>query len=166
MKEGEEMNWPAYFLNMVELVAAKSKDRSTKVGAVIVGPDLEVRSTGYNGFPRGVDDEVEDRHERPAKYLWTEHAERNAIYNAARMGTSLRGCTLYLMYGPCPCADCARATIQAGITRIVVPANRPFPGKGQQWEANFLVAREMLFEAGVTIWEYNVAQADMIVVKR
>jgi len=159
------MNWPAYFLNMVELVASKSKDRSTKVGAVIVGPDLEVRSTGYNGFPRSVDDEIEVRHYRPAKYLWTEHAERNAIYNAARMGTSLKGCTLYLMYGPCPCADCARAVIQAGIIRIVVPANRPFPGKGGQWEENFRVAKEMLHEASVTIWEYNVEKADMIVVK-
>ena len=76
------MNWDQYFFDIVNVVKEKSKDRSTKVGAIIVGPDQGVRSTGFNGFPRGVNDNVDARHERPAKYLYTEHAERNAIYNA------------------------------------------------------------------------------------
>ena len=82
--------WDNRFLSMAKLIATWSRDRSTKVGAVIVGPNREVRSVGYNGFPRGVNDAIESRYERPGKYDWTEHAERNAIYNAARYGGPLR----------------------------------------------------------------------------
>ena len=56
-----DMCWESKLFEMVKLVASSSKDRSTKVGAVIVGPSREIRSTGYNDFPRGVDDEVDDR---------------------------------------------------------------------------------------------------------
>jgi dCMP deaminase len=141
--------WDDYFIRMAMLVASKSKDRSTKVGVVIVGRDHEVRSTGYNGFPRGVDDAVEHRHERPAKYKWTEHGERNAIYNAARVGIPVRDCTIYLPWGPAPCTDCARAIIQAGITRVVT-TDKVFPGKGD-WSEDLLVALAMLLEAGVAV---------------
>jgi dCMP deaminase len=72
---------------------------------------------GWNGFPRGVDDDVDERHERPAKYLWTEHAERNAIYNAAAIGAATAGCTMYLPWYPC--TGCARAIIQSGISEVV-----------------------------------------------
>ena len=82
-------SWDEYFLTLCDAVALKSKDRSTKLGCVIVGVGHEVRSTGYNGFPRGVNDNVDARHQRPEKYKWTEHAERNAIYNAARCGVSV-----------------------------------------------------------------------------
>jgi len=141
------MNWNDYFLRMADLVAEKSKDRSTKVGAVIVGPDHEVRSTGYNGFPRGVCDDVDERHERPAKYMWTEHAERNAIYNAARCGTSTHGATMHLN---CwfPCADCARAVIQAGIVRVVVHRSRANK-HDSKWIESCAVGVVMLEEAGV-----------------
>lgn len=111
------LSWDDYFLRMAGLVAEKSKDRSTKVGCVLVGPNNEVRSTGFNGFPRGIDDTVDARHERPAKYAWTEHAERNAIYNAARHGTPLDGCKAYVQLFPC--IDCARALVQAGIKEVV-----------------------------------------------
>lgn len=133
---------------MASLVSSKSKDRSTRVGAVIVGPDNEVRSTGYNGFPRNIDDEVEVRHERPIKYAFTEHAERNAIFNAARVGIPLKGCTLYLNWEPCPCTDCTRGIIQAGITKIIGP-NKAFPGKGAHWEQDMKYSKEMLDEAGI-----------------
>ena len=66
------MNWDEYFLAMCQLVASKSKDRSTKVGAIIVGPDNEIVSTGYNGFPRGINDDIKERHERPLKYKFTD----------------------------------------------------------------------------------------------
>jgi len=141
------MNWNEYFIKMADLVAEKSKDRSTKIGAVIVGPDHEVRSTGYNGFPRGVDDNVDERHERPAKYMWTEHGERNAIFNAARNGVHTLGCTMYLNCWY-PCADCARAVIQAGIVRVVVRRDRANP-VGSRWEESCAVGSRMLYEAGV-----------------
>ena len=146
-----EKNWAAHHVEMAELVATKSKDKSTKVGAVIVGPDQEVRSTGFNGFPRGVDDEVEDRHGRPDKYLWTEHAERNAIFNAARVGIPLLGSTMVLNFCPWPCAPCARGVIQSGIAEVIGYRESPFPGKGDQWDHELAIAKEMLEEAGVKI---------------
>lgn len=149
-KDVSRESWDRYYISMAELVATRSKDRSTKVGAVIVGPDNEQRSTGYNGFPRGVCDDVEHRHERPAKYAYTEHAERNALFNALRSHTAVAGCTLYLNYIPWPCHDCARAIIQSGIKRVVGPS-KEFPGKGEQWEESMRISREMLREAGVEI---------------
>jgi len=47
------MNWYDYYVNMLPAVAAKSKDIHTKVGAIIVGPEHEIRSTGYNGYRAG-----------------------------------------------------------------------------------------------------------------
>ena len=113
---------------------------------MVVGPHQEIRATGFNGFPRGVDDTVEERHERPAKYVWTEHAERNAIYNAARSGTSLDGCTLYVNLHPC--ADCARAIIQTGITLVVCPSPQL---DDPAWGEQFRIAQVMLHEASVDV---------------
>lgn len=143
-------SWHQHFIDMAQLVADKSKDRSTKVGAVIVGPENEVRSTGYNGFPRKVNDNACERHLRPEKYDYTEHAERNAIYNAARVGIPLSGCTLYLNWTPIPCPDCTRALIQSGISRIVGP-DRTFPNHGKDWHKTFEHSMAMIREAGVTI---------------
>lgn len=143
------MDWDEYYINMAEFISQKSKDRSTKVGCVIVGPDNEVRSTGYNGFPRGVDDSKDERHDRPVKYDYTEHAERNAIYNAARVGIPLKGCTLYLNWEPCPCTDCTRAVIQSGIVRIIGP-DKPFGKPGSKdWQDDFQRSAEMLDEVGI-----------------
>jgi len=144
-----QIEWDRYFINLVKEVSKKSKDRSTKVGAVIVGPDNQIVSTGFNGFPIGVNDDVEERHERPAKYDWTEHAERNAIYLAARRGgVPLEGCTMYLMYAPSPCVRCSRAVIQVGIKELVVPDENEWNGT---LDCEFERALEMLKEAGVKI---------------
>jgi len=157
------MNWDYYFMKMAELVASKSKDRSTKVGCVIVGSaNQDVRSTGYNGFCRYVDDDVEERHERPEKYLWTEHAERNAIYNAARNGVRTDNCIAYTTMFPC--SDCARALIQSGIVRVVT---RPISQSTKIPIHNYETSKKMLMEAGIEIdmlWgddnsEKNVLQA-------
>ena len=125
------MNWTDYFYNIAQQVKEKSKDERTKVGAVIVGKDKEIVSTGYNSFPRGIVDNKPERQERPEKYFWFEHAERNAIYNAARIGVSTKGCTMYLTCG-IPCADCARGIINAGISRIFV--TRAQGPSSQKWQ--------------------------------
>ena len=117
------MNWDEYFINIAEQVKLKSKDNKTKIGVVIVGKDNEIVSTGYNSFPRGINDDVEERQERPEKYFWFEHAERNAIYNAARIGVSTLGTTMYMTCG-ISCADCARAIINSGISKIVLREGR------------------------------------------
>ncbi|MEN8728607.1 MAG: dCMP deaminase family protein [Desulfuromonadales bacterium] len=112
-------DWDSRWMALAQLVATWSKDRGRKVGAVIVGPDNEVRSTGFNGIPRGVNDNVEERHdaETGEKYLWVSHAERNAIYNAALLGVSTKSCTIYVPWYPC--IECAKAIVQAGIAKIV-----------------------------------------------
>ena len=146
------MNWAKYFFSMVDVASQKSKDRATKVGAVIVGPDNEIRSVGYNGFPRGVDDEIDERHERPDKYLWTEHAERNAIYNAARAGIALKGCRIYQPYWPC--SRCARGIIQVGIIAVIIPDEGYAERKAywdERWAEDCKVSQEMLKEAGVDL---------------
>jgi dCMP deaminase len=143
------MNWNEFYVDMAKFVATKSKDRSTTVGAVAVDPrSMSVIDIGYNGFPRGIADDNEAYHERPMKYLVTEHAERNLIYNCARTGKALDGAILYMHYQPIPCCDCARGVIQAGIKTIVGP-DLLFPGKGDQWLESLAVAEDLLIEAGV-----------------
>ena len=145
-------SWDEYFLNQCDLVATRSKDRSTQVGAIVVGPILhEVRSQGYNGFPSKIDDKVEERYTRPLKYLFTEHAERNAIYLAARAGVSLDECTMYVRW--LPCADCARAIIQAGITRVVA---RDI-AISERWRESTKTAVQMFFEAKVWVEVKNTS---------
>jgi dCMP deaminase len=114
-------DWIHRFLFLAKIIGYWSKDDSTKCGCVIVGPDYEIRSTGYNGLPRGISYDDTARLERPEKYFWFEHGERNAIYNAARMGTPLKGCYAFVTHSPCH--NCASALIQAGITRVYVPAS-------------------------------------------
>jgi len=137
-------DWDARFMDMARTIAGWSKDRSRKVGAVIVGPGKEIRASGYNGFPRGVADDVEARHQRPAKYRWTEHAERNAIYNAARSGVSTFGCVIYLPWYPC--MDCARAIVQAGLIEVI--AVEP-DWNDPTFAADFADVKQLFVEAGV-----------------
>jgi len=139
------MQWDEYFDRMLDAVAAKSKDSSAKIGCIIVGPDHEIRSTGFNGFPRGVK-ENKVRNARPNKYAWTEHAERNAIYNAARNGIHLLGCTAYIRWFPC--VDCARAIVQSGIARLVCGRADSLTSN-TDW--NFEMAAEILVEGGVIV---------------
>jgi dCMP deaminase len=110
-------DWNTYFMNMLDLVAARSLDKHTKVGCIIVGINNEIKSTGYNSLPRGVL-HLDERLERPEKYKWIEHADRNAIYNAARIGVSLENCKMYLSFYPC--IECARAIIQVGIKEVII----------------------------------------------
>jgi len=139
------IDWDGYFLHLTEAIAIKSKDRSTKLGAIIVGPDHEPRSFGYNSFPRGLNDDVEERHQRPEKYKYIEHAERNAIYNAAMHGAALKNCILYCQW--LPCTDCARAIIQCGITKVVVKSFE-IP---ERWQGDVKTSLIMLKECGVTL---------------
>src|ERR1700677_378614 len=90
------MNWEKRFIDLAVFISSWSKDPNTRVGAVIVGPDREIRSTGFNGFPRGIDDTPERLNDRDTKLKLVVHAEMNAILNGARFGTPMKGCTLYL----------------------------------------------------------------------
>ncbi len=140
--------WHKRFMEVAELVKTWSKDPSTKVGAVVVGPDREIRSTGYNGLVRGVDDNKPERLERPTKYDFFEHAERNVVYNACLIGASLKGCVIYVTAMPCP--DCARAIIQSGIKMVVTRRLEPDPNAPVGgWRDKLVYSEEMFREAGV-----------------
>lgn len=135
------------FLVDAYAAASHSKDRSTKVGAIALGPDWEYRTGGWNGFPRGCNDELEERHVRPAKYAWTEHSERNLIYNAARVGIPLRGCTLLCTHPPC--IDCARGIVQAGFVRVAFPA--PNADFLTRWEEDMKFSLDLFDEVGIEV---------------
>ena len=154
------MNWDEFYIGMCLHASTKSKDRSTKLGAIIVGANQEVLAIGFNGFPRGIDDNEERYHERPTKYAITEHAERNAIYNAARSGIALEGATMYLPFEPTPCTDCSRGVIQSGIKRII-GTDVKFTGKGIQWDEDLALALEMLEMAGIERTVVSVAGTDL-----
>lgn len=124
-----------------------STDRSTQNGAAIALPSKYFISAAANTFPMRVLDKPE-RHVRPVKYAFVEHAERNAIYKAARDGVALDGATMYACWFAC--ADCARAIIQVGITRIVghdcaIHKTRP------DWKASIADAMTMFKEAKIKI---------------
>ena len=146
------MNWDEYFRNIVHQVKLKSKDKYTQIGAVIVGPDNEIVSTGYNSFPRGINDDINERQERPEKYYWFEHAERNAIYNAARIGVSTRDCRMYLTCG-IPCSDCTRGIINSGIRRII--CERSGGAVGTKWDEHAERSMMMFNEAEVEVVYYE-----------
>lgn len=140
--------WHERFMELAKTISSWSKDPSTKTGAVVVGPDKEIRATGYNGLVRGVKDDVFERMERPLKYSFFEHAERNAIYNASLTGTSLKDCVLYVTHPPC--TDCARAIIQSGIKMVVtnemiVDDNTP----KNTWRDQLIYSKQMFEEAGI-----------------
>lgn len=150
--------WDAYFMKMARLVASKSKDRSMKCGCVVVGEGNSVLSTGYNGFPRGADDDDEALHQRPTKYIWTSHDAANAIFNAARNGTKLLDSRAYL--NAHPCHDCARGLVQAGVVEVIIPTkhNDPFYllERWVDWEESFSNSRD-IFKAGkVLVTEHGV----------
>ena len=116
MDENKQMIWDKRLFNLAKHVAEWSSDPGTKVGSVIAGPGNDVRALGYNGLPRDIEDTA-GFFERPLKYLWIEHAERNAIYAAARVGLALPGCRMYVSWFPC--ADCARAIVQVGLKEVI-----------------------------------------------
>jgi dCMP deaminase len=139
-------DWDSRFMRLAKEIGSWSKDNSRKVGCIVVGPSNEIRTTGFNGFPRRVEDAVADRHQRPAKYKWTEHAERNAIYNAARVGIPLENCRMYLPWFPC--MDCARAIVQSGIVELIcIQPELSDP----QWGADFIEVPKLLHEGGVQL---------------
>lgn len=156
-KSESELNWINMFFEMCEVVSKKSKDPSTKVGCVITSSNNSVISTGFNGFPIGVEDSLIDlsndkinkskRYERPEKYSWTAHAEENAIAFAARNGVSTNGATLYVNR-MMPCTRCTRLIIQSGIRKIVVLIDVPEETL-KRWKEDNDIAEQMLKEAGV-----------------
>jgi dCMP deaminase len=138
-------DWNKRFLDLCEHVATWSKDPSTKLGSVIVDSKKRVVSIGYNGFPRGVDDRHDRYDDRPTKYLFVAHAERNALDNAPMM---VDNCTMYVTL--LPCNECAKSIIQKGITTVVT--YRP--------------EREDVFNWNITLAMFNEAGVNVVYVEK
>lgn len=131
--------WLRRFLDHASHIAGWSKDPSTKVGAIAVDDSRVVLETGFNGLPRGVSD-LPERMERPAKYLWTAHAEENLVAQAAR--PRLKGSTVYVTH--LCCNSCARMLVNAGVKKVVC-GNGTTSMPVEQFE----IALVMFAEAGV-----------------
>lgn len=140
--------WHDFYLRLAFFWASKSKDTSTKAGCVIVGQDKVQLSAGYNGLPRGIEPTERRLNERPYKYYWHEHSERNAIYNAARKGVELIDSVFYIT-GP-PCASCARGIVSVGASMVVIPKCSNFAGR-DDWREILEVGAEILQEGNVRV---------------
>ena len=119
MKRQDYLSWDEYFMGLALLSAERSKDPSTQVGACIVNPELKIVSVGYNGAPRGYDDDKDMNWERSGdflntKYAYVCHSELNAILNSK---IPVTGCKLYVTLFPCN--ECAKVIIQSGIKEFV-----------------------------------------------
>jgi dCMP deaminase len=125
-------------------VARNSPNRMRKVGAVLLPAGDPARAIhAWNTYPRGVQD-TEERHLGNGRLIWMEHAERNAIFAAARAGIATEGASLASTYFPC--TDCARAIVQAGIRHVhTLPPDESDP----VWGASFGPSRRILEEGGV-----------------
>ena len=133
------------YLQLAEFQAQLfSKDESTKVAALVLDNNQNIRSTGFNGLPRGFE-ETTERWSKPTKYDYVVHAEANAICSAARNGATLAGCTLFSTLFPCN--ECAKLIIQAGIAKIVTRK----PEENSSWLSSFEKSREMFDECLVEI---------------
>ena len=133
------------------IVAQGSPDPSTQNGAILLNPDGDWIGHDHNHFPAGVEYTAK-RWERPLKYEVIEHAERNAIFHAARLGRSTQNSTMVVPWAAC--ADCARAIIQAGVKRIVRHKQSTERGRGRNWDGSISIADTMLVEAGVEIIDF------------
>ncbi len=118
-KRNDYIGWDEYFMGVALLSAQRSKDPSTQVGACIVSRDRKIVGVGYNGFPKGCDDDSfpweRDGEFLATKYPFVCHAELNAILNS--ISRDLSDCTIYVALFPCN--ECAKAIIQSGIREVV-----------------------------------------------
>lgn len=147
-KRENVLSWDDYFMGVALLSAKRSKDPNTQLGCCIVSPDNIIMSIGYNGFPRGCnDDNLPWEREGKlvdTKYPYVVHAELNAILNSNR---DLRGCKLYV--GMHPCNECAKAIIQAGIKEVYYLMDKYHDNP--EYEAS----RRILKMAGVKLEQYK-----------
>lgn len=141
-------DWDEWFFNQCEVIKTKSKDKHTKCGSVVVSSDNRVISQGYNSLPAGANDSVQTRFERPLKYKYMVHSERNAVYSAARIGINLKGAKIYVT--GIPCMDCAHAIIQSGIIEVIYDADLQEKWSSPVYQDAGLV-KELFDECNVTL---------------
>jgi dCMP deaminase len=131
-----------------------SHDPHRQVAAIIVGRNGNVLSERANEPPDALDlsrsESLAAIEDDPTwKYFILEHAERNAIYTAHAAGHVLRGTTMYAtLY---PCADCARAIVAAGISRLVILEPAQNPERDEKWLTHYRFAKKIFELGGVAV---------------
>ncbi|GMU26150.1 MAG: hypothetical protein AMXMBFR16_10550 [Candidatus Uhrbacteria bacterium] len=143
----------SYMREAYNLADRESTDTSTKVGAFLILKNGPI-TMGVNKFVAGYGDSPE-HHERPLKYKITEHAERAAVYAAARLGYPTGGSTLICPWAAC--TDCARALILAGVVEVISHA-QALQQTPERWREELQIAKRMFAAAGVryTWWAGDV----------
>lgn len=141
------ISWDECFMRMAHVIAERSKDPSTQAGSVIVDQNNIVVGMGYNGFPRGIDnDKLPWEREGSfleTKYAYVCHAEENAIFNS---NNPIHGCKLYCTLFPCN--ECAKAIIQNGVIEIIFESDK-------YHDTDMCVASRRLFDAaGIKYRQY------------
>lgn len=115
-----------YICAICDVVRSKSDCYKRQVGAVFINKDYEILATGYNGPPSGfahcdkvgdMTGKISDEGTCGNPCMRNIHAEMNAILQAAKRGTALRGSILYCTY--LPCVDCARALVNVGVASVL-----------------------------------------------
>jgi dCMP deaminase len=134
-------------MKMVYLVAEKSRDPRTKIGAVLV-KEKNIISTGYNGFPMGVRDENDRYKCRETKYKFVVHAEHNSILFCARFGISSLDSTLYT--NGLPCNSCMKSIINGGVKKIVIHKQWP-EMTHSDWIESSKISKIMMDESKVRL---------------
>lgn len=154
-KNYQPPTWDELFMGKVYEIAKKSKDPRTKIGAVLI-QNGHAPLEGFNGIPKGVLD-LPERMERPEKYHWMEHAERNVINMAAKFGISANGGILYTQ--GMPCVDCARGVVNSGIKEVVLHQQwEDISTKlitGRPWAEHYWRSKVMFEECGVKVRYLN-----------
>ncbi len=148
-EDTRELKWDNRFMELAKTISGWSKDPSSKIGAVAVNDERRILATGYNGFPKGIEDSQERLNDREQKYPLIVHAETNALMNALYAGVSLKNATMYV-HGLPVCPDCTKLIIQAGIRRIVI--NKFVMNTPEKWvELWDSKSGPMFKEAGVLV---------------
>ena len=149
-KLGIDETWLSYFMNVARVIASKSKDPSTKVGAIAVDTTTKrILATGYNGFPAGVKENAE-RWERPTKYAFVAHSELNIVASAARFGIKLTGSTLFVTLHPC--VDCAKVIASAGFKNVIYIESEMKPQAGRDWITLLEHSKAIFSESGIGLY--------------
>ena len=143
-KRKDYITWDEYFMGVAPLTALRSKDPNTQVGCCIVDKNNKILSVGYNGLPRGCDDDEfpwdREGNLLDTKYPFVAHAELNAILNSK---TPLDDARLYVTLFPCN--ECAKAIIQAGIKEVLYASDKYADTDGTK------ASKKMLTSAGITL---------------
>jgi len=157
-KDPGGLKWAKRFLSVAKMVSEWSKDPGMHCGAVIVRPNGTIASTGYNGFPRGCDDDESLYNNREVKLERVIHAELNAILHCPERPL---GYTMYCWppgFGP-SCQRCAAHIIQSGISRVVWYADSKCTQPGsERWKASCSEGLKMFNEAHVEYYGLDVEQ--------